>query len=158
MDLNQHNDYTALFAQRQEQLFIEYVRKSIDLDVRLHVVSKANNDLENQLKDLRDLFEQATSSLQNLTIENKNYKIKLDDLQPEYTKVMVEKNQVMKDYSDLKSQYQQLQKSGNDQVNEMNLLFKENQELKAKLGTKVISKKRVDSSPDETSSTDPNIF
>lgn len=158
MDLNSHNDYTSLFAQRQEQLFIEYVRKSIDLDVRLHVVSKANDELEKQLKDLRDLFEQATSSLQNLTVENKNFKSQIEILQPECSKLTVERNQLLKELGEFKLKYQQLEKNGADQVNEMNLLFKENQDLKTKLGAKTINKKRVDNSPDETNSADPNIF
>lgn len=150
--MSQQNDYTLLFAQRQEQLFIEYVRKSIDLDVKLQITSMAKEELEKQLEDLRNLFDQATFSLQTLTVENKNYERKIEKLEPDLGNAISEKNQYIKELNSVNLKLENLQKEYDRQCIEMNNIFADKKAIN--------KKKAVGNSPNETMPTveEDNIF
>ena len=88
MSDEQQNNYNLLYVQRQEQLLVEAIRKSIDLEVRVSIFSKAIQDqraeydnLNNQLEVQIDINNQACVSVEDLTMKVHDYEHKTKTLQ-----------------------------------------------------------------------------
>jgi predicted RNase H-like nuclease (RuvC/YqgF family) len=73
------NKYNILYAQRLETLFHEQIRKTIDVEVRLSLSYELLEEEKNryfesqkQVEIQNDMMQQASNSIQELTINNKN--------------------------------------------------------------------------------------
>jgi hypothetical protein len=164
-------NYNALFIQRQEQLYVDLLRKSIDLEVKQAMLSKFLEDTKkerdeyfNQSQSQVEIVSQATNSIEALTIKTREQEITIKDLEKrnqdtqtqnqgrilEIEKrandLYTEKNKLIEDYENNSIVIKSLQKEIERQNEEMQLIFDENQKLKQLLPPepkKTINKKKA---------------
>lgn len=84
MDENS-NDMTLIYIQKQEQVIIEFVRKQIEQEIKIHVLNenlrKANEKIEqitNTINMQNELIQQSATSIETLTIDRNKLQEKED--------------------------------------------------------------------------------
>jgi chromosome segregation ATPase len=72
----QNNDMSLIYIQKQEQVIIEFVRKQVEYEIKIHVLNenlkKANEKIEqnnNSINIQNELLQQTSTSVQTLTID-----------------------------------------------------------------------------------------
>jgi chromosome segregation ATPase len=82
-----NTDYTKLYIKRQEVLLLEQIKKTIDLDVKVTMLSgileqlrNEYNELQNQLNMQIDISNQAANGLQDMMEKNKELELKIENL------------------------------------------------------------------------------
>lgn len=97
----QQNEYTMLVVQNQEKILLDYLRKSIDLEARLTILSnqfeqlkKTNEEMTIQFENSNEIIKQATVSIENLSNKNIDFQNEINSLY----KVISEKD---KNYNEL---------------------------------------------------------
>lgn len=80
-------NYLALYVQKQEQMLLDFIRKSIDADIRATALKAALNDMtlkyeesQKQVEIQNDMMSQAAKGLETTTIEKKHLEEKEKDL------------------------------------------------------------------------------
>lgn len=144
MSDEQQNNYNLLYVQRQEQLLVEAIRKSIDLEVRVSIFSKAIQDqraeydnLNNQLEVQIDINNQACVSVEDLTMKVHDYEHKTKTLQEKiqvlesnYGNLSIIKNEVQSNLSGCQARLEEVNREFERQKGELQTLYDENVELK----------------------------
>jgi chromosome segregation ATPase len=81
-----NTDYTKLYIKRQEVLLLEQIKKTIDLDVKVTMLSgileqirNEYNELQNQLNMQIDISNQAANGLQDMMEKNKELELKIEN-------------------------------------------------------------------------------
>jgi len=166
------DQYTLAFIQKQEQHIMELLRKSIDLEIKVSILNSSIINLNNLLKESELRFEesqknvsfsneimtQATASIEDLTIKNKqhiereetlvktitNLQVEADKLKSEIGSISVQREEAKKQVIALENSVEQYKREINRQNEELQSLFKENEELKININTKKTSKKKDD--------------
>lgn len=166
------DQYTLAFIQKQEQHIMELLRKSIDLEIKVSILNSSIINLNNLLKESELRFEesqknvsfsneimnQATTSIEDLTIKNKqhiereetlvktitNLQVEVDKLKSEIGSISVQREEAKKQVIALENSVEQYKREINRQNEELQSLFKENEELKLNINTKKTSKKKDD--------------
>lgn len=166
------DQYTLAFIQKQEQHIMELLRKSIDLEIKVSILNSSIINLNNLLKESELRFEesqknvsfsneimnQATTSIEDLTIKNKqhiereetlvktitNLQVEVDKLKSEIGSISVQREEAKKQVIALENSVEQYKREINRQNEELQSLFKENEELKININTKKTSKKKDD--------------
>jgi len=166
------DQYTLAFIQKQEQHIMELLRKSIDLEIKVSILNSSIINLNNLLKESELRFEesqknvsfsneimnQATTSIEDLTIKNKqhiereetlvktitNLQVEADKLKSEIGSISVQREEAKKQTIALENSVEQYKREINRQNEELQSLFKENEELKLNINTKKTSKKKDD--------------
>ena len=147
MSDNEQNNYALLYAQRQEQLLFEQIRKTIDAEIKALIATKSSNDFQlkyeesqKQVEIQNSLMQQAANSVERLTIENKKYEKSIEDLRKSLTECRNELSDSRSKSSSseeeinlINARIKELKEEYNRQTAELSELFKENQELKSKL-------------------------
>lgn len=165
MELNEGQDiYLKQFIQRQESLFLDLLRKNIDLEIRLTAISVSLKDLSSKYEESQkqvtiqnDLMQQAANSVEKLTIEKMNLEKKetennktIEDLKNNLHDCKEERKKILKDFDVFKKSnhnYEDLSKEYARQNEEMNKLYSENNQLKEKTINK--NKSQATLPPDE---------
>ena len=152
--MSQHNDYTVLFAQRQEELYVEQVRKNIDLEVKLQMIHPQFEKTKKDLETTNELLRQATVTIEQLTNKSDRYANKNDSLEIEFKKTAALKEQYEKELNSCKLKLVEIEREYSRQKEETQSLFNENNELKKGL----INKKKVVKNDTDVSNATDNIF
>jgi len=148
-----NNDYTKLFLIRQEQFLLEQVKKSIDLDVKFTMLSSFLEELRKQYSETKDQLDmqidisnKAAAALQEELRKNQelesmvnSLKNKVEELDKRYMDTAISRNNLDEDLKNCNKRNDSLEKELVRQRNEMQEIFNENKELKAK---KSINKKK----------------
>ena len=161
---NKENQYLTLYVQKQEQLMLEYIRKSIDLEIRSMILGNVVKDIstkyeesQDQIKVLNGSMDQAVKGLDALTVDKKmfeervsQYENRIKQLEKELSETLVEKNQFGNELSTVKGQIDDYRRSSEEsrrelqrQTEELNSIHREMEELRAMKGsdTKKAAKK-----------------
>jgi len=154
MDQSEHNDYTLLFAQRQEQLYVEQIRKNIDLEVRFQMISGKYEKTKTELDSISEMFKQAKVSIETLTNTNAHYTNKLNNLEPEYEKLLKLKDDISKQLNNTQEKLVNAERELARQKVELQNLYDENVELKKT----PINKKKVKPDSNVIETTEENVF
>jgi chromosome segregation ATPase len=154
MDQSEHNDYTLLFAQRQEQLYVEQIRKNIDLEVRLQMISGKYEKAKNELDSISEMFKQAKVSIETLTNTNAHYNNKLSALEPEYEKLLKLKDDIAKQLNTTNEKLINAERELARQNVELQNLYNENVDLKKT----TINKKKAKNDSNVIEATEENTF
>ena len=147
------DDYTKLYIKRQEQLLLDQIKKSIDTDVKLTVLTSLLEDLRKQFEETKaqldmqiDIANQAANGLQesmskNQQLENLITSLRgnIADLDKKYLDSVVLRDNLVKDLDSCNRKNEGLEKELVRQRDEMQEIFDENKELKTK---KTINKKK----------------
>ena len=93
----QNENVTLLYIQKQEQIILEYVRRSLDYEIKLHLLNDKINEQNNKIKELTQVIEnqnsivqQATVSIESLTEENRT--VKANDRTKELSEAIEKQN------------------------------------------------------------------
>jgi hypothetical protein len=96
-----NTDYTKLYIKRQEVLLLEQIKKTIDLDVKVTMLSgileqirNEYNELQNQLNMQIDISNQAANGLQDMMEKNKQFELKIENLKEKTNNKYVKLNYV----------------------------------------------------------------
>lgn len=153
MELNEGQDiYLKQFIQRQESLFLDLLRKNIDLEIRLTAISASLKDLsskyeesQKQVEIQNEMMQQAAVGVESLAKEKQQFEKekaelnkKIEDLKRSLHDCKNERQQVIVDLEAFKTahvnedkRYEDLNTEYRRQTEELNKLYKENEELKA---------------------------
>ena len=158
MDLSEQSNYNLFYIKRQEQLLFEYMKKSIDYEVKLAMLMNSSEESKKNLEIQNDINQQALRSVEDLTIKNKNLKSENEKIVakvPSLENAIHENNKLQvtlaAERDNLAFRLGDLQKEMKRQQDEMQILFNENTELKAALEAanqkKLINKKKPVETP-----------
>ena len=165
MESNEGQDiYFKQYIQRQENLFLDFMRKNIHLEIRVSALSFSLQDItakyeesQKQVTIQNDLMQQAANSVEKLTIEKMNLEKKetennktIEYLKKNLNDCKEERKKILKDFDVFKKSnhnYEDLSKEYARQNEEMNKLYSENNQLKEKTINK--NKSQATLPPDE---------
>ena len=149
MDLSEQSNYNLFYIKRQEQLLFEYMKKSIDYEVKLAMLMNSSEESKKNLEIQNDINQQALRSVEDLTIKNKNFEAQIEQLTARNTfieKGIQESNRnkeaLVQERDKLSFRINDLEKEIQRQKEEMQQLFNENVELKEINNKKTINKKK----------------
>lgn len=153
------------YIQKQEKMLLEHLRKNIEYELRLEDLTRSVNEFsskyeesQKQVEIQNEMMQQAANGVESVTIEKQklenrvsslenmlsNKKKEYDDLNKklmdyrnESQSCKEEKSNILSELNNLKSEYKR-------QTEELNILFKENEELKSAKPKTKDSPKSVD--------------
>ncbi len=153
---NKESQYLNLYVQKQEVILQEYIRKSIDLDIRSLILSNAVKEIsakyeeaQDQIRTLNGTMDQAVKGLDALTVDKQmfeerisQYENRIKQLEKEYGETQVQKNQIGNELASLKETVDNYKKSSEEsrrelqrQTEELNNVYREMEELRAIKGS-----------------------
>ena len=153
---NKESQYLNLYVQKQEIILQEYIRKSIDLDIRSLILSNAVKEIsakyeeaQDQIKTLNGTMDQAVKGIDALTIDKQmfeerisQYENRIKQLEKEYGETQVQKNQIGNELASLKDNVENYKRSSEEsrrelqrQTEELNNVYREMEELRAIKGS-----------------------
>jgi len=159
------DQYALAYIQKQEQHIIELLRKNIDLEIKIGILNNSVNYLNNSLEESQknvsisnDIMAQATTSIEDLTIKNRqqvereetlvktitNLQVENDKLKSEIGSTNIQREEAKKQVVALDNSIEQYKKEIARQNDELQTMFKEIEELKLSINTKKPSKKKDD--------------
>lgn len=153
MEKTEQDNYTLLFIQRQEQLLVEQIKKTIDAEIRLSFAFKKYEDSQKQVDLQNDMMQQAAKSIETLTVDKNNLEARIKQLEENEQNIRrnsqeneqnIRKN-FEANYVEI-NQHKNIVQEYERQKIELQQMFDEIKELKAQIESKkVINKKKVPS-------------
>lgn len=165
--------YLKTYIQRQENLLLDFMRKLLDYEIKISALEKTIKDLnlkyeesQKQIEIQNNMMQQAASGLENVSLEKINLENKLKEKEQKYKerveyveKMMIElkqsKGELLEKLKNndngsdlLRKELDETKRELKRQFEELNTLYKENEELKSKLPKKN-KKEAVILPPDE---------
>lgn len=146
------------YVHRQEALLLEYIRKTLELEIKTVNLSASLSEItgkyeesQKQVNIQNDLMQQAANSVEILTVSNKRFEEKeeqlnktIEELKNSLHDCKTEREQITKQYNELKKNSESFDKKYNDlsdeyrrQTEELSKLYSENIELKPKTNKKI---------------------
>ena len=134
------------YVQKQEKLLLDQIRRNLEYEIQIDDLTRALNEVsgkyeesQKQVEIQNDMMQQAANSVETLTIENKKQETYLNTMR----KSIEEKDKRLLDLRNqndlLKEKFEsaehisvELKQEYSRQTEELNILFKENEELKGK--------------------------
>lgn len=162
--------YLKHYIQRQEMLLLEYIRKTIELELKAISLNSSSieyktkyEESQKQVEVQNDLMQQAATGVESLTIEKKQYektveelKNSLNDCKNERYSITQELNEAKEKIANFDNEIKlanhrvdEIREEYNRQTKELSDLFKENEELKSKLPINKKDKKTASLPTDE---------
>lgn len=162
--------YLKHYIQRQEMLLLEYIRKTIDLELKAISLNSSSieyktkyEESQKQVEVQNELMQQAATGVETLTIEKKKYEKTVEELKTSLSDCRNERVAIASELSQAKEKIanfdneikmsnhraEEIREEYNRQTQELSDLFKENQELKSKLPINKKDKKTATLPPDE---------
>lgn len=148
METEQQNENIALlYIQKQEQTILEYIRKQMDYEIKLHLLNDKANQHAEKIKELSAIVEsqsniisQAKNSIEILTNDNNN--LNLIKVAQEDKIQQLEKN-IFDIDNDLR-QHKKMNESNNKRIADLQIeLDRQNDELTGLYNSKKIKLKKV---------------
>jgi chromosome segregation ATPase len=152
MEPNEGQDiYLKQFIQRQESLFLDLLRKNIDLEIRLTAISASLKDLSSKYEESQkqvdiqnEMMQQAAVGVESLSKEKQQFekektelnkkiedlKKSLQDYKNEKQQVIVELETIKNAHANYVKRYEDLNDEYLRQTQELSNLYKENEKLK----------------------------
>ena len=155
-----NNDYTKLYIRRQEQIILEQIKRGIDAEAKFAMISslteeiqKEHEETKRQLEVQIDIANQAANALQSMVQTNKNLESELENLKTKHEnlnlqivekdraigELIVQKDNISNNLNSCVKKTDDLERELLRQQKEMQDIYEENKELKAK---KTINKKK----------------
>ena len=146
--------YLKHYIQRQEMLLLEYIRKTIDLELKAISLNSSlieykskYEESQKQVEVQNELMQQAANGVESLTIEKKKYEKTVEELKTSLSDCRNERVAIANELKEAKQKIDnfdneikiannradEIREEYNRQTKELSELFKENQELKSKL-------------------------
>ena len=153
--------YLKLYIQRQEMLLLDYIRKTIELELKVISLNAALNDYKSKYEESQkqveiqnEIMKQAATGVETLTVEKiafeekekklnetiKELKNSLNDCKNERYSISQDLNRANEKIANFDNEIKmsnhkadEIRQEYNRQTQELSKLFKENQELKSKL-------------------------
>ena len=146
--------YLRQFIQRQENLLLDFLRKNIDLEIRVAALVSSVKDLsikyeesQKQVEIQNELMQQAAKGVESLTIDKKQFEQEknefvktIDDLKRSLHDCKSERQKITAEFEEFKTKHASGDKRYDDlvfeyqrQTQELNKLYQETEELKSKL-------------------------
>ena len=159
------DQYALAYIQKQEQHITELLRKTIDLEIKISMLNNSVNYISNSLEESQknvsisnDMMAQATTSIEDLTLKNKqhvereetlvktitNLQVENDKLKSEIGSINIQREEAKRQVASLDNSIEQYKKEIARQTDELQAMFRENEELKLNINTKKPSKKKDD--------------
>lgn len=152
--------YLKQYIQRQENLLLDYIRKTLDFELKnlilnasLQETSLKYDESQKQVEIQNELMQQAATGVESLTIENKLFEQKeieytktIEDLKKALHDCKTEREIVFKKYNDLKTEHENFDKKYNDLMTEYK---RQTEELSKPIINKRNKKQSVILPPDE---------
>lgn len=153
---NSETQYLNLYVQKQEQLAVEYIRKSIDLEIRSMILGNVLKDTKTKLEDsqnqiigLTGTVNQAVKGIDALTVDKQmfeertqQYEARIKQLEKELSDTIVQKNQIGNELATIKDNVNEYKRSSEEsrrelqrQTDELNNVYREMEELRAIKGS-----------------------
>ena len=147
MDNHEQNNYTALYLRRQEQILFEQIKKAIDLEIQMSMsvdliedYKKKYEESQKQVASQNEIMQQATRSIEDLTVKNKNFEGHVKNLETQIHNLSQNKNDADRSKGELQNELNtQIAKANNfereftRQQQEMQSIFNESQEFKKRI-------------------------
>jgi chromosome segregation ATPase len=144
---NEQSNYTLLYLKRQEQIMFDNIKKAIDLEIQLSmsvgVIEEYKNKYEESQKQVasqNDIMQQATRSIEDLTVKNKNFENHVKNLEAQVHSLTSGKTDTERSKNELQIELNnQLTRAGNferelaRQQQEMQSIFNESVELRKRI-------------------------
>ncbi len=151
--VTERENYLTAYIQKHETLLLEYVRKNVDFEIKLLAymssLQEANRRIEElviQLNQQTEIANQATLGVENLSIERKEllerqsfYDSELKELESALLSKTKELAVALDELSEIKQnsknsfrQVEEIRRELQKQNEELNTLYRENEELKGK--------------------------
>lgn len=132
--------YLKQYIQRQENLLLDYIRKTLDYELKNLILNASLQDMTSKYEESQkqvliqnDLMQQAANSVESLTLEKNrlqqkeselnttidNLKKSLQDCKNEREKLLKEHNVLQITYDNFDKKYQDLQNEYNRQTQEL---------------------------------------
>jgi chromosome segregation ATPase len=149
MDSIEQNNYTMVYVKRQENLLMEQIKKLIDLETQLTLsvsyieeLKQKYEESQKQVEIQNDIMQQATRSIEDLTVKNKNLESQIVNLNT--TKIDLErsKNENIDSLNQYLNRNGELERELKRINQEMQLIFDENVLLKKQI-EEVVPKKTI---------------
>ena len=169
MSDTEKEQYNQIYIQKQEQLLVQYMRKSIDDEIKIMMLNGSIFQLNNTIKEWETKFDesqnnvasqneimlQATRSIEDLTNKTKSQQDQINNLNTELTEknnrfntiqndinsANISKDKAFNELELIKNSIEQYKREITRQNEEMLLLFEENKQLKSK--TQINSDKKI---------------
>lgn len=155
MDWLEHSNYTVLFAQRQEELFVDQVRKVIDLEVKMQILQPEYEKTKKELIMANELLKQATHSIEQLTNKNDRLTTRVEHVESDLAKMTEHKINFEGLYETSRLKLIEAEREIQRQSAELQLMFDENNEFKR---VAINKKKVVKNDTDVSDTTGDNTF
>ena len=157
--------YLKQYIQRQEILLLDYIRKNIDLEIKVISLNSSLLEFKNKYEESQkqvevqnDLMQQAATGVETLTVENKKYEKMIGDLEKISRDFRSELNEYKSKCSNaeeelklVNARLQEIREEYSRQTQELGELFKENEDLKTKLSINKSKVKTAKLPPDRKS-------
>jgi predicted RNase H-like nuclease (RuvC/YqgF family) len=134
METEQQNEnVTLLYIQKQEQCIIDYVRKQLDYEIKLHLMNDKLNQHIEKIKELSTIIDnqnsivsQASNSIEMLTEENRN----LQNINSSYKEKIEKLEKTIFDIDNDLRQHKKMNESNNKKIADLQIeLDRQNDEL-----------------------------
>jgi len=131
------NNNIMLYAQRQEQILHEFIRRGIDADVKasslfssFEEMKKKYEESQKEVQKQNELMEQASTSIKDLTLKNKNLEQHIENLQKNSTEANRKNNEYMNELEMLRTNNNGLKKEVERLNSDLNSIIQENKNKK----------------------------
>lgn len=147
--------YLNKYIQKQEILLLDFLRKNLDLEIRSSILSKSLNDINSKYEESQkqiiiqnEMMQQAANGVESLTKEKNILEKNLEECKNERYNISQELQQSKQKNVSLSKTLEDLKEEYNRQTEELNVLFKQTNDLKTK---QPINKKKLKATlpPDE---------
>jgi chromosome segregation ATPase len=126
-----------LYTQRQEQILHEFIRRGIDADVKasslfssFEEMKKKYEESQKEVQKQNELMEQASTSIKDLTLKNKNLEQHIENLQKNSTEANRKNNEYMNELEMLRTNNNGLKKEVERLNSDLNSIIQENKNKK----------------------------
>ena len=128
----EQRDYTVLFVERQEQILIDYLRKTIDLEIKNKLLSDQVEPTKQQSQQNEILKNEALSSLERISYDMKVLQERFDKSQAalnnkdiEFNNLVREKQSVQLELGGALGRIKELEREMERQNQEMQIIVSE---------------------------------
>ena len=146
MDEN-NNDMSLIYIQKQEQVVVEFVRKQVEYEIKVHVLNDTVNKLNEKIEQLNNtvniqnnIIQQSSSSIETLTLDRNRLQSREDNYIEKIEKLEKDVYDLTNELKTVNDKYQkQLSVSNNYKIE----LERQNEELTKLYNSESSSKKKT---------------
>lgn len=145
-----NENYTISFLKRQEDILIEQIRKTIDLEIKLSFANDKIKELtaqfeesQKQIEIQNGMMQQAADSIKTLTLTRDNNENKIKNLETSVNDLRAKTHKLEEELRTQTSKASNFEREVNRQQTELQQLFEENEQLKKNKDQKLINKKKT---------------